>query len=49
MQDHERVVIAPNHGPSLDSQQLNEENNDFSSRRRYHHVANVQGQYVIDA
>lgn len=45
---HEQVVITPSCGVALDSHQLNEENVDFSSRRRYHHVDNIQGQYVID-
>uniref|UniRef100_A0A182S912 Amino acid permease/ SLC12A domain-containing protein n=1 Tax=Anopheles maculatus TaxID=74869 RepID=A0A182S912_9DIPT len=45
--DYEQVVVTqtcPN--VNLASAQLNEENEDFASRRRYHQTAVVQGRYV---
>ncbi|XP_014206157.1 solute carrier family 12 member 8 [Copidosoma floridanum] len=45
--DYEQIVVTPVHpGVETSSAQLNEENEDFAGRRRYHQVANVTGQYV---
>ncbi|XP_011171737.1 solute carrier family 12 member 8 [Solenopsis invicta] len=45
--DYEQIVVTPVHpGVETCSAQLNEENEDFSSRRRYHQTATVTGQYV---
>ncbi|KAJ8679972.1 hypothetical protein QAD02_015759 [Eretmocerus hayati] len=45
--DYEQIVVTPVH-PRVEtsSAQLNEENEDFAGRRRYHQIANVTGQYV---
>lgn len=45
--DYEQVVVTPAcPGVNLAPQQLNEENEDFQSRRRYHHSSVVQGHLV---
>ncbi|CAD6241154.1 GSCOCG00009177001-RA-CDS [Cotesia congregata] len=45
--DYEQIVVTPIHpGVSVSSAQLNEENQDFAGRRRYHQTATVTGQYV---
>lgn len=45
--DYEQVVVTPScPGVNLAPQQLNEDNEDFNSRRRYHHSSVVQGHYV---
>lgn len=47
--DYEQVVVTPScPNVPLASAQLNEENEDFASRRRYHQSAVVQGHYVDD-
>ncbi|XP_063702442.1 solute carrier family 12 member 8 [Culicoides brevitarsis] len=43
------AIITPSCTMDLSQQQINDENDDFSSRRRYHHTSNVQGHYVVDA
>ncbi|EFA10925.1 solute carrier family 12 member 8 [Tribolium castaneum] len=45
--DYEQIVVTPVH-PGLDvtSSQLNEDNEDFSNRRRYHQSATVHGHMV---
>ncbi|XP_066587510.1 solute carrier family 12 member 8 [Prorops nasuta] len=45
--DYEQIVVTPVH-PGVDtcSAQLNEENEDFAGRRRYHQTSTVTGQYV---
>lgn len=49
VQEYEQIVITPT-CPNVDvtSTQLNDENEDFSSRRRYHQSSIVQGRYVDD-
>ncbi|XP_076232268.1 solute carrier family 12 member 8 [Calliopsis andreniformis] len=45
--DYEQIVVTPIHpGVETCSTQLNEENEDFAGRRRYHQTATVTGQYV---
>ncbi|XP_076675411.1 solute carrier family 12 member 8 isoform X2 [Andrena cerasifolii] len=45
--DYEQIVVTPVHpGVETCSTQLNEENEDFAGRRRYHQTATVTGQYV---
>ena len=45
--DYEQIVVTPVYpGVETCSAQLNEENEDFAGRRRYHQIANVTGQYV---
>lgn len=45
--DYEQIVVTPvHHGVETWSTQLNEDNDDFSERRRYHQTATVTGQYV---
>ncbi|XP_050446468.1 solute carrier family 12 member 8 isoform X2 [Cataglyphis hispanica] len=45
--DYEQIVVTPMHpGVETCSAQLNEENEDFLGRRRYHQTATVTGQYV---
>lgn len=45
--DYEQIVVTPMHpGVETCSAQLNEENEDFAGRRRYHQTATVTGQYV---
>lgn len=45
--DYEQIVVTPVHpGIETSPAQLNEENEDFSGRRRYHQTATVTGQYV---
>ncbi|KAL9699825.1 hypothetical protein quinque_003266 [Culex quinquefasciatus] len=47
--DYEQVVVTPScPNVPLASAQLNEENEDFASRRRYHQSAVVHGHYVDD-
>lgn len=45
--DYEQIVVTPVH-PGLDttSSQLNEDNEDFSNRRRYHQSSTVHGHMV---
>lgn len=45
--EYEQIVVTPVH-PVMDltPQQLNEDNEDFASRRRYHQSSTVQGQLV---
>lgn len=45
--DYEQIVVTPIvSGVDVSSTQLNEENEDFASRRRYHQSAYVQGHMV---
>ncbi|XP_051158818.1 solute carrier family 12 member 8 [Leptopilina boulardi] len=45
--DYEQIVVTPvPPGVETSSAQLNEENEDFSERRRYHQTSTVTGQYV---
>ncbi|XP_055688581.1 solute carrier family 12 member 8 [Lutzomyia longipalpis] len=45
--EYEQIVVTPScPGVEVTQAQLNEENDDFSSRRRYHQSSVVQGQYV---
>ncbi|XP_053684055.1 solute carrier family 12 member 8 [Sabethes cyaneus] len=47
--DYEQVVVTPScPNVPLAAAQLNEENEDFASRRRYHQSAVVHGHYVDD-
>lgn len=47
--DYEQIVVTPScPGINVSSTQLNDENEDFSSRRRYHQSSIVQGHYVDD-
>lgn len=47
--DYEQIVVTPScPGVDLRSDQMNEENEDFSSRRRYHQTSVIQGHYVDD-
>lgn len=47
--EYEQVIVTPTcPGVDVRSDQMNEENNDFSSRHRYHQSAFVQGRYVDD-
>lgn len=47
--EYEHVVVTPScPNMPLTAAQLNEENEDFASRRRYHQSAVVQGHYVDD-
>lgn len=48
-QEYEQVVLPPQY-PNVDFSpaQLNDDNEDFSSRRRYHQSSIVQGHYVDD-
>ncbi|XP_031631200.1 solute carrier family 12 member 8 [Contarinia nasturtii] len=47
--EYEQIVVTPScPGVDLRSDQLNEENEDFSSRRRYHQTSIIQGHYVDD-
>ncbi|XP_055379772.1 solute carrier family 12 member 8 [Condylostylus longicornis] len=48
MTDYEQVVVTPTYNPNVSPTQLNEDNEDFSQRRRYHHSSPVQGHYVDD-
>lgn len=42
--EYEQIVVTPScPGVDLRSDQLNEENEDFSSRRRYHQTSVIQG------
>lgn len=45
--EYEQIVVTPVH-PTVDlaSAQLNEDNEDFASRRRYHQSATVYGHMV---
>lgn len=40
--------MTPHCNVNLTQDQLNQDNEDFSSRRRYHQTANVQGQLIED-
>ncbi|XP_015122063.1 solute carrier family 12 member 8-like [Diachasma alloeum] len=45
--DYEQIVVTPVHpGVETSSAQLNEENEDFAGRRRYHQTSTVTGQFV---
>jgi len=47
VQDYEQIVVTPIHpGVEVTSAQMNEENQDFASRRRYHQSSTVQGHFV---
>lgn len=47
VQDYEQIVVTPVHpGVEVTSAQMNEENQDFASRRRYHQSSTVQGHFV---
>lgn len=49
MTDYEQVVVTPTcPSVNLTAAQLNEENDDFSSRRRYHQSSLIQGHCVDD-
>ncbi|KAG5677662.1 hypothetical protein PVAND_007399 [Polypedilum vanderplanki] len=44
--DYEQVIVTPHVNVNLTQTQLNEENEDFSSRRRYHQTGTVTGQLI---
>ena len=44
--DYEQVLVTPHVNLDLTQTQLNEENEDFSSRRRYHQTLQIQGQLI---
>lgn len=44
--DYEQVIVTPHVNVDLTQTQLNEDNEDFSSRRRYHQTGTVQGQLI---
>lgn len=44
--DYEQVIVQPHVTVNLTQTQLNEENEDFSSRRRYHQTGTVTGQLI---
>lgn len=47
--EYEQIVVTPScPGVDVRPDQLNEDNQDFSSRRRYHQTSVVQGHYVDD-
>ncbi|XP_069682932.1 solute carrier family 12 member 8 [Periplaneta americana] len=47
VQEYEQIVVTPMHpGVEVTSAQLNEENQDFASRRRYHQSSTVHGHFV---
>jgi solute carrier family 12 (potassium/chloride transporters), member 8 len=46
--DYEQVIVTPHVNVNLTQTQLNEENEDFSSRRRYHQTGTVTGQLIED-
>jgi solute carrier family 12 (potassium/chloride transporters), member 8 len=47
--DYEQVIVTTPHvNLNLTQTQLNEENEDFISRRRYHQTDIVQGQLIED-
>lgn len=49
MHGYEQIVVTPScPGVDLSPTQLNEENEDFSQRRRYHHSSVVEGHLVDD-
>ena len=44
---YEQIIVTPVHpGVETSSTQLNEENEDFAGRQRYHQTAVITGQYV---
>nr|CAD7433390.1 unnamed protein product [Timema monikensis] len=44
VQEYEQIVVTPLHpGVEVISSQMNEENEDFSSRKRYHQSSTIQG------
>ena len=50
MHEYEQIVVTPScPGVDLSPTQLNEENEDFSQRRRYHHSSVVEGHLVDDS
>lgn len=46
--DYEQVIVTPHVNVNLTQSQLNEDNDDFSSRRRYHQTGAVTGQLIED-
>lgn len=47
--EYERIVVTPScPAVAMRSDQLNDENEDFASRRRYHQSSVVHGRYVDD-
>jgi potassium/chloride transporter 8 len=47
VQEYEQIVVTPIHpGVEVTSAQLNEDNEDFAYRRRYHQSSTVQGHFV---
>ncbi|XP_070501508.1 solute carrier family 12 member 8 [Chironomus tepperi] len=44
--DYEQVIVQPHVTVNLTQTQLNEDNEDFSSRRRYHQTGTVTGQLI---
>jgi potassium/chloride transporter 8 len=47
VQEYEQIVVILIHpGVEVTSAQLNEENQDFAYRRRYHQSSTVQGHFV---
>lgn len=46
--DYEQVIVTPHVNVNLTQTQLNEDNEDFSSRRRYHQTGVVTGQLIQD-
>ncbi|KAI9590693.1 solute carrier family 12 member 8 [Glossina fuscipes] len=49
MHEYEQIVVTPScPGVDLSPTQLNEDNEDFSQRRRYHHSSVVEGHLIND-
>lgn len=46
--EYEQVIVTPHVNVNLTQTQLNEDNEDFSSRRRYHQTGTVTGQLIED-
>ncbi|XP_044740944.1 solute carrier family 12 member 8 isoform X2 [Chrysoperla carnea] len=47
VQEYEQIIVTPNHpGVDMTSSQINEDNIDFASRRRYHQSSTVVGHMV---
>lgn len=44
MHDYEQVIVTPHVNLNLTQTQLNEDNEDFINRRRYHMTQNIRGQ-----
>ncbi|XP_046999272.1 solute carrier family 12 member 8 isoform X1 [Schistocerca americana] len=47
VQEYEQIIVTPVHpGMETLSSQINEDNEDFANRRRYHQTSTVQGRFV---